>query len=322
MDNQEAELKVAQEVPFITGQFTNTGTTTSRRGQSVPDHPARGSRHHPQGHAADHDRRQLRRAEDLASRAPRIGQKPAGAVDLITNKRTITTNVLIEDGGIVVLGGLIEHDNVQGENACRSCRQIPLIGRRSRRATRPSRKNNLMIFIRPKILRDDAQAAYETDSKYKYMMEQEQQAELHQDIIPLLPGEKRPRLPPMPPPPPPGDGCAPPRRRRRRRPPQRTRRAGTAERGECARDAAPPAAPPGGRSGRPPPGNPAPQEQATPDEARADPQGRPSSERRRHERSSRSDEHRGAPQRTPRAERKLTFAFAKRHGVLVQTGQR
>ena len=57
MDNQEAELKVAQEVPFITGQFTNTTAVTGTAGEPVPDHPARGSRHHPQGDAAPSPRK-------------------------------------------------------------------------------------------------------------------------------------------------------------------------------------------------------------------------------------------------------------------------
>jgi hypothetical protein len=61
-----------------------------------------------------------------------------------------------------------------------------------------------MIFIRPKILRDDAQAAYETESKYKSMIEEQNKQDRRSLDIPLLPGEHPPRLPPLPPPPTPG----------------------------------------------------------------------------------------------------------------------
>jgi hypothetical protein len=65
-----------------------------------------------------------------------------------------------------------------------------------------------MIFIRPKILRDQSQAAYETDLKYNYMQDQQRSFE-HREIPPLLPGEHQPILPPLPPPPPPGTQAAP-----------------------------------------------------------------------------------------------------------------
>ena len=106
-----------------------------------------------------------------------IGQKPAGAVDLITNKRTITTTVLIEDGGIVVLGGLIEDNSVKGEQRVPFLGNIPIIGLLFKTRNATSTKNNLMIFIRPKILRDQAQAAFETDSKYNYMRDQQRSLE-------------------------------------------------------------------------------------------------------------------------------------------------
>jgi len=64
-----------------------------------------------------------------------IGQKPAGAVDLVTNKRTITTTVLIEDGGVVVLGGLIEDNSVKASSACRTSATSRSLGCCSRRAT-------------------------------------------------------------------------------------------------------------------------------------------------------------------------------------------
>ena len=97
-----------------------------------------------------------------------------GAVDLITNKRTINTNVLVEDGGIVVLGGLISRQPTRR----RAARALPRAHSAHRRSfkTRSANatKTNLMVFIRPKILRDGAQAAIETNAKYNYMRDQQQ----------------------------------------------------------------------------------------------------------------------------------------------------
>ena len=259
MDNQEAEIKVAQEVPFVTGQFTNTGTTT---GGTV--NPFQTIQREEVGTILKVTPQITTEGNSvvlkLSIESSTIGQKPAGAVDLVTNKRTITTNVLIEDGGVVVLGGLIEHDNVQGENSVPFLSKIPLIGQAFKTRNATVTKNNLMMFIRPSIIRDDSQAAYATESKYKYMMEQERLSEVHQDMIPLLPGEKRPKLQPMPPPPPPGTDAAP---------------ASTAEKEKAAqankKSAVPPQQPAVQAPAAPHKGNPAPQDTAAPADTAAPP---------------------------------------------------
>ena len=196
MDNQEAELKVAQEVPFITGQFTNTNASTGGTvnpfqtiqreevGTILKVTPTIS----PEGSAV-----MLKISIESSS----IGQKPAGAVDLVTNKRTITTTVLIEDGGVVVLGGLIEDNQVKGENRVPYLGSIPVLGLLFKTRNATSTKNNLIMFIRPKILRDQAQAAFETDLKYNYMMDQQRHLHTSQDL-PLLPHTPPPKLEPLP----------------------------------------------------------------------------------------------------------------------------
>ena len=136
MDNQEAELKVAQEVPFVTGQFTNTTAVTGGTvnpfqtiqreevGTILKVTPTIS----PEGSAV-----MLKISIESSS----IGQKPAGAVDLVTNKRTVTTTVLIEDGGIVVLGGLIEDNSVKGETRCPTSATSRSLACCSRPGTRP-----------------------------------------------------------------------------------------------------------------------------------------------------------------------------------------
>ena len=208
MDNQEAELKVAQEVPFVTGQFTNTTAVTGGTvnpfqtiqreevGTILKVTPTIS----PEGSAV-----MLKISIESSS----IGQKPAGAVDLVTNKRTITTAVLIEDGGIVVLGGLIEDNSVKGEQRVPYLGNIPLLGMLFKTRNATSTKNNLILFIRPKILRDQAQAAYETDLKYNYMRDQQRSLD-QKEALPLLPGVARGTLNELPPAPvPPAQKVAP-----------------------------------------------------------------------------------------------------------------
>ncbi len=116
------------------------------------------------------------------------------AVDLITNKRTISTSVMIEDGGIVVLGGLISDSATKGEQRVPFLGRIPIIGLAFKTRNSDSRKSNLMVFIRPKILRDGVQAAFETDAKYRYM--QDQQKSFNKgELLPLLPNSTKPKLP-------------------------------------------------------------------------------------------------------------------------------
>ena len=203
MDNQEAELKVAQEVPFITGQYTSGTAVTGGQVnpfQTIQREEVGTILKITPTISAEGTALMLK----ISIESSTLGQKPAGAVDLVTNKRTVSTTVLIEDGGIVVLGGLIEDNTTKGENRVPFLGNIPIIGLLFKTRNETITKNNLMIFIRPKILRDAAQAAYETDLKYNYMLDQQKPILNSHDALPLLPGVTRGRLPPLPPPPPPG----------------------------------------------------------------------------------------------------------------------
>ena len=127
MDNQEAELKVAQEVPFITGQYTNT--TGSTAGEVNPFTTVQRQevgtilKITPQvneGGALVQLKIEIE-SSDLAGTTGDVGSA-------ITNKRTINTNVLIEDGGIVVLGGLIRDGDTRGEQRVPYLGRIPILG--------------------------------------------------------------------------------------------------------------------------------------------------------------------------------------------------
>ena len=204
MDNQEAQLKVAQEVPFITGQYTNTGsgqgdvnpfTTVQRQevGTILKITPQIN-----EGQAL------VQLKIEIESSALSGDTGDAGSA--ITNKRTISTNVLIEDGGIIVLGGLIQDGERRGEQRVPYLGRIPVIGALFKTRSRNTEKRNLMVFIRPKILRDKLAAAAATDDKYNYI--REEQLKSHRpktEVLPLIPFTPEPTLPPIPPPLAPGE---------------------------------------------------------------------------------------------------------------------
>jgi general secretion pathway protein D len=205
MDNQEAQLKVAQEVPFITGQFTSTGNTNN-------------------GEVNPFTTVQRQEVGTILKITPQVNEGGAlvqlkiniessalsgttgDANSAITNKRTIDTNVLIEDGGIVVLGGLIQDGDTRGEQRVPYLGRIPVIGELFKTRSRKREKRNLMVFIRPKILRDGLAAAIETDAKYNYMRQEILRgAPPKTEVLPLIPFTSQPTLPPIPAPLPPRD---------------------------------------------------------------------------------------------------------------------
>jgi len=116
-----------------------------------------------------------------------------GAVDLVTNKRELTTSVLVKDGSLLVLGGLI--DNQQKDNAQKvpGLGDIPLIGNLFRYRTNSRQKTDLMVFLHPKILRDEATEAAVSSDKYNYM--RTEQLQMRQSDWPITPRSERPMLP-------------------------------------------------------------------------------------------------------------------------------
>jgi general secretion pathway protein D len=196
MDNQEAELKVAQEVPFITGQYTNNTTTTS--GTVNPFTTVQRQevgtilKITPQINGGDAMMLKI----DLES--SELSGTAGDAGSLITNKRSVKTNVLIEDGGIVVIGGLIRDSKTGGETRVPFLGRIPLIGEAFKTRSTKRTKSNLMVFIRPKILADGVQTSIETNAKYNAIRDAQREQGPRGELIPLLPFDKKPELPPPP----------------------------------------------------------------------------------------------------------------------------
>lgn len=193
LDNQEAEIKVAQEVPFLTGSYSATGTGGGNSGVSNPFQTIERKdvglvlKVTPQINEGDAVRLAIH--QEVSSLAPQV----SGAVDLITNKRELTTNVIVADRALLVLGGLID-DNVSDSNSkVPGLGSIPVIGNLFRYRSNKREKRDLMVFLRPQILRDKATEAAVSSEKYNYM--RTEQLQLRQQQWPLTPASERPLLP-------------------------------------------------------------------------------------------------------------------------------
>ena len=196
LDNEEAEIKVAQEVPFVTGQYTSAGGTDGAAGNVNPFQTIQreevGTILKITPQINEGTSVQLKIEQESSSLSQ---QAVSGAVDLVTNKRTISTTVLVEDGGLIVLGGLITDEAQESESRVPILGSIPIIGELFKTRSGSKDKRNLMVFIRPTILRDGAKAAFETNAKYNVL--REQQLARKNGKVNLLPGERQPLLPPI-----------------------------------------------------------------------------------------------------------------------------
>lgn len=190
LDNQEAEIVVGQNVPFVTGQFTNTGAAAGSVNpfQTIQRQDIgltlRVTPQINEGNAV-----QLEVEQEVSS----IAQSAATAADIITNKRSIKTTVMVEDGAVIVLGGLID-DTLQVTNQkVPGLGDIPLLGRLFRYDKTQKVKRDLVVFLRPTIVRDDALQARLTGSKYSYI--RARQLQRQEKGVDLMPDEEQPVLP-------------------------------------------------------------------------------------------------------------------------------
>jgi len=177
LDNEEAKIVIGQNVPFVTGQFTNTGTTSSN-GSVNPFTTVE------------------RKDVGLTLKVkPQISED--GSVKLViyqevssiqagtmlnlngptTNKRSIESTVLVNDGNIVVLGGLLQDDFSGNQQKVPMLGDVPVFGALFRSDTRERKKTNLMVFLRPVIMRSAADSDALSFDRYDAMRGVQQSAQ-------------------------------------------------------------------------------------------------------------------------------------------------
>ena len=190
LDNEEAFITVGQQVPFVTGSYTNTGAangvanpfqTIQRENVGVTLQVT------PQINEGDSV------VMDIVQEVSSISQQVLSASDVITNERKIETKVLAKDGDIVVLGGLVKDDIQDSRQGVPILSGIPVIGRLFRSDVVSVTKSNLLVFIRSTIIRDDEDLAGATAEKYRYIRDQQRERRdqglmfLDDAVMPLLP---------------------------------------------------------------------------------------------------------------------------------------
>ena len=190
LDNEEAFITVGQEVPFVTGSYTNTG---SANGASNPFQTIERQsvgitlKVTPQINEGDSV------VLDIVQEVSSISAQILAASDVITNERKIETKVLANDSDILVLGGLVKDDVQDSTQGIPLLSDIPLLGRLFRNDVVSVTKSNLLVFIRPTIIRDDQDLAGATAEKYRFIRDKQLQRRerglmfLDDGSLPVLP---------------------------------------------------------------------------------------------------------------------------------------
>jgi general secretion pathway protein D len=194
LDNEEAKIVIGQNVPFPTGQFTNTGssagsvnpfTTFERKdvGLTLKVRPQ----------ISENGTVKLAIYQEVSSVLASTLNATSGPT---TNKRTIESNVLVEDGAIVVLGGLLQDEYSGNQEKVPGLGDVPLFGNLFKSEARTRKKTNLMVFLRPVVVRDAQATDQLSMDRYDLMRAGLQKAQ--PEPSQLVPINEAPLLPPAP----------------------------------------------------------------------------------------------------------------------------
>jgi len=191
LDNEEAKIVVGQNVPFVTGSYTTTGTSTTSPFQTIERKDVGLTlRIRPQiGKNGAIRMTILQESSSVASTSSSSGPT--------TNKRSIESTVVVGDGKIIVLGGLIENSYESEANRLPVLGDLPYVGALFRSLSRTRKKTNLVVFLRPVVMPDEA--ATDALSLDRYDFIRARQRELPLDVNKVLPENDAPELPARPP---------------------------------------------------------------------------------------------------------------------------
>jgi general secretion pathway protein D len=172
LDNEEAKIVIGQNVPFVTGQFTNTGTSNSSVNpfQTIERKDV-GLTLRVKPQINDNGTVRLTIYQEASSVKAGTEKDLNGPT---TNKRQIESNVLVDDGGVIVLGGLLQDQYSGNEQKVPGLGDVPVIGNLFRTETRSRSKTNLMVFMRPVIMRDSLETDVISMDKYNLMRARQQ----------------------------------------------------------------------------------------------------------------------------------------------------
>lgn len=188
LDNEEAKIVIGQNVPFITGQFTQAAGAGSVVPFQTIERKDVGLTLKVRPQISESDTIKLQIYQEVSSVSD-----TANSAGITTNKRSIETSVIVEDGNIIVLGGLIEDRVTENVSKIPLLGDLPWVGNLFRSQGRGHKKTNLMVFLRPYVMRDSEASAAVTNDRYEYIRNEEQQAMPKKSwILPNFPDVKMP----------------------------------------------------------------------------------------------------------------------------------
>jgi general secretion pathway protein D len=202
LDNEEAKIVIGQNVPFVTGQYTNTnsGTNGSVNPFQTIERKDVGLTLRVKPQISENGTVKLQIFQEVSSVDPASLNSVSG---ITTNKRSIESSVLVEDGAIVVLGGLLSDEYAGNQQKVPVLGDVPVFGNLFKSETRTRSKKNLMVFLRPVVIRDAVQSDMLSLDRYELMRGKQEGAQPPSSITvpinasPVLPAVTRPEPAPQ-----------------------------------------------------------------------------------------------------------------------------
>ena len=189
LDNEEAKIVIGQNVPFITGQYAQTGSAATATPFQTIERRDVGLTLRIKPQISEGGSVRLQIFQEVSS-----VQDQTNAAGIITNKRSVESMVLADDGQIIVIGGLVQDSTSLTIEKVPLLGDVPILGALFRYETRKQTKTNLMVFLRPLIMRDGASYRATTSERYRQMLEEQESVAIPPSAV--LPDIDTPRLPP------------------------------------------------------------------------------------------------------------------------------
>lgn len=167
LDNEEAKIVIGQNVPFVTGQYAQTGSSTTATPFQTIERRDVGLTLKVRPQVSEGGTVRMQIYQEISSLRPT--STATRVADVITDKRSIESSVLVEDGRIIALGGLIQDTLQDAVDKVPLLGDIPVLGNLFRSETRNRQKTNLMVFLRPHVLRDANSGLELSESRYEYI---------------------------------------------------------------------------------------------------------------------------------------------------------
>lgn len=191
LDNEEAKIVIGQNVPFVTGQYTSTGSSTSVNPFQTIERKDVGLTLKVKPQISENGTIKLAIYQEVSSV---LASTAAATNGPTTNKRTIESNVLVEDGAVVVLGGLLQDEYAGNQEKVPGLADVPWFGNLFKSESRSRKKTNLMVFLRPVVVRDAATTQALSSERYEQMrntqrvVQPEPSSTMPINEAPVLPG--------------------------------------------------------------------------------------------------------------------------------------